>query len=72
MSTNEKPTTVPFVAYAVQDGRAGQKSYWTRIGRVFEHKDGKGFDVVLNALPVDARIILRREEPREQPGEPAE
>lgn len=66
MSQNEKPATLPYAAYAVQEGRAGQKSYWTRIGRVFEHKDGKGFDIVLNALPVDARITLRRDEPREQ------
>jgi hypothetical protein len=65
MSQNQQPTAPAYAAYAVQDGRKGQKAYWTRIGRLFDHDDGKGFDLVLNALPVDARIVIRREEPRE-------
>ncbi|MCB1549950.1 MAG: hypothetical protein KDJ41_19280 [Hyphomicrobiaceae bacterium] len=49
-------------AYAVEDAPRGQKSYWTRIGRLFSHKDGKGYDLVLNALPINGRIVIRHEE----------
>jgi hypothetical protein len=31
----------------------------TKVGVAFEHKDGKGFEVVLEAFPVDGRITLR-------------
>lgn len=64
MSQTEMTTTL--YAYAVQDGRKGQKSYWTRIGRLFPHEDGKGHDLLLNALPVNGRVVIRQEEPRDQ------
>jgi hypothetical protein len=54
-------------AYAVEDAPRGKKSYWTRIGRLFQHKDGKGFDLVLNALPINGRIVIRQEEPEQAP-----
>jgi len=53
-------------AYAVEDAPRGKKAYWTRIGRLFAHKDGKGYDVVLNALPINGRIVVRQEEAREE------
>jgi hypothetical protein len=39
-------------------------SFWTKIGAVFAHKDGKGYDVVLDCLPLDGRISIR--EPKEK------
>lgn len=62
--TDTNPTIL--VAYAVEDAPRGQKSYWTRIGRLFPHKDAKGYDLVLNALPINGRIVIRQEEPREE------
>jgi hypothetical protein len=59
-------------AYAVEDAPRGQKSYWTRIGRMFNHKDGKGYDLVLNALPINGRIVIRQEEPKEEAAAPAQ
>jgi hypothetical protein len=50
-----------FNAYTVQefDTGNGQKARsWTRIGVAFPHKDGTGFNVELNALPLDGRIVL--------------
>ena len=29
---------------------------------MFAHKDGKGYDLVLNALPINGRIVIRQEE----------
>jgi len=59
-----------YLAYSVREfEKDGKKdSFWTRIGVVFEHKDGKGLDVVLEAVPFSGRISLR--EPK--PGEPTE
>jgi hypothetical protein len=49
-----------FIAYHVRDGREGEKGFWTRIGVAWKHKDGKGFDVLLDGVvPLDGRIVLR-------------
>lgn len=57
--------TPALVAYAVEDARKGRKAYWTKIGRLFTHEDAKGFDLVLNALPINGRIVIRQEQARE-------
>jgi hypothetical protein len=48
-------------AYTVRDyEKSGKKdSFWTEIGVAFLHKDGKGFDATLSALPLDGRIVFR-------------
>ena len=46
------------VAYQVRD-REGQKGFWTRIGSAWPHADGKGFNVQLDAVPLDGRVSLR-------------
>lgn len=35
-------------------------SFWTLIGTAFAHEDMKGFNVLLKALPIDGRLVLRR------------
>ena len=62
MSTTEKTETVAskqpsHIAYVVRD-REGQKAIFTRIGAAWPTKDGKGFNVQLDALPTDGRITL--------------
>ena len=39
--------------------REGQDDYWLNIGLAFPHKDSKGFNVVLQALPLDGKIVCR-------------
>ena len=46
------------IAYQVKD-REGETGIWTRIGAVWPHKDGKGFDVRLEAVPLNGRVSLR-------------
>jgi hypothetical protein len=46
------------VAYTVRD-REGQKGFFTRIGVAWEHRDGKGFNIQTEAVPLDGRITLR-------------
>ena len=33
--------------------------YWLSIGAAFEHADGKGYNVILQALPIDGKLVLR-------------
>jgi hypothetical protein len=59
-SKNESTTskTPSHVVYQVRD-RDGQKGFFTRIGAAWPHKDGKGFNVQIDAVPLDGRITLR-------------
>lgn len=54
------------IAYAVKD-RPGAKSTWRRIGVAFPHDNGAGLTVILNALPIDRRIVLV--EPKADPAD---
>jgi hypothetical protein len=57
-TTSKKPV---FVAYSVRE-RKGKKARFTEIGVAFPHKDGKGFDILYDAIPLSGRITLRAQE----------
>ena len=44
-----------------------EKPFWLNIGSAWPHGDGKGFNLSLDALPTDAKLVLReiKEEPKE-------
>lgn len=45
-------------AYAVT--KRGEKSRWQEIGAAWSHKDGKGFNLTLDYLPLNgADLVLR-------------
>jgi hypothetical protein len=58
MSENEKPKGPSHIAYQVRDGAEGT-SHFNRIGSAFAHKDGQGFNLLLDSVPVDGRVTLR-------------
>jgi hypothetical protein len=39
--------------------REGADDFWLPIGAAFPHQDGEGFNLVLQALPIDGRVVLR-------------
>jgi hypothetical protein len=39
--------------------REGQDDFWLPIGAAFPHQDGDGYNIVLQALPIDGRVVLR-------------
>lgn len=46
------------IAYHVRDTEEGG-SYFNRVGAAFAHKDGEGYSVILDSMPVDGRVTLR-------------
>jgi len=60
-----------FDAFTVRDYElAGEKKAdWNKVGVAFPHSDGKGYNVVLHALPVDGKLVLRLHEPKEDSAE---
>jgi hypothetical protein len=59
-----------FRAYTVIK-REGQDDFWLAIGAAFMHQDGDGYNVVLQALPIDGKIVLRQPKD-DQTGQPAQ
>jgi hypothetical protein len=66
-TTSRKPN---FIAYYVVEGD-DDKSYWTRIGAAWGHKDGKGLNIDLELIPVGTGKITLRV-PEEKKAKPAE
>jgi hypothetical protein len=52
---NQQPT---YQAYAVVK-REGQDDFWLNIGAAFMHSDGDGYNVVLQSLPINGKVVLR-------------
>jgi hypothetical protein len=53
-TTSKSPTHDVLV---VREGR--DQGYWTRIGAAWPHKDGKGFNILIDTVPLNGRISLR-------------
>lgn len=53
-TSKSKPT---HVLYSVQG--EGENSHWTRIGAAWAHKDGNGFSLTLDCLPINGRVQMR-------------
>ena len=39
--------------------RDNKDDYWLNLGVAFAHDDGEGFNLLLQALPLDGKIVLR-------------
>jgi hypothetical protein len=66
--TNNRPS---HRAYSVEerpgsDPDGERQSFFTRIGVCFPHGDGKGLNIILSALPLGNRIVLREYTPDEE------
>jgi len=70
MAERDQPQQPTHRAYSVIK-REGQDDFWLNLGLAFPHKDGKGFNIMLQALPLDGKIVCREptgdDEPEQQP-----
>ena len=58
MAEKEQPRQPTHRAYSVIK-RDGQDDFWLNIGLVFPHKDGSGYNIMLQAFPLDGKIVCR-------------
>ncbi len=61
MTKTDNRNRPAFTAYSVEpkvDGKP-DKPRWTPIGVAWPHRDGEGYDITLDALPIGNRITLR-------------
>jgi len=50
--------------------REGKEDYWLNLGVAFAHDDGEGFNLLLQALPIDGKLVLRTYKESEEEAEP--
>jgi len=43
--------------------RPKQEDFWLNVGMAFPHEKGDGFNVVLQALPLHGKLVLRAYDP---------
>ena len=65
MSNDTKNKSPSHIAYQVRE-EDDNKSYFNRIGAVWTHKDGEGFNIQLDSMPVDGKVTVRSVQDRIQ------
>lgn len=65
-NTTKPQTAERFDAFSVREFQVeGEtKTEWLKVGSAFPHKDGKGFNVILQAMPINGQISVRLHEPK--------
>lgn len=65
--TGEKKKAPVMRAFHVREGKDGGNAFWSSpIGALWAHEDGKGYNLQLDLIPLDGRIVLRA--PKEEEG----
>lgn len=60
--TTQTINSPAFILYRV-DGD-GQAAKWTKIGAAWPNRDGKGFNIRCEAIPLQGRIVMRAYVPK--------
>jgi hypothetical protein len=76
MAEGNKPDAT---AYTVREfttspegGKSEKRAMWNKVGSAWLHKDGKGFNVQLESLPVNGRLVIRVNDKESGAGAPKE
>ena len=60
-------TTPTHTCFTVRERGQDRKAFWARIGSAWVNKDGS-FNLQLDALPIDGKIVLRLRKANENDG----
>ncbi|TXG81140.1 MAG: hypothetical protein E6R12_14935 [Sphingomonadales bacterium] len=60
--TTETINSPAFMLYRVVGN--GKDANWTKIGAAWPNKDGKGFNILCDAVPLQGRIVMRAYSPK--------
>lgn len=55
---NESGKKPDYIAYNVKETKQG-KPVFNRVGAAWQHKDGQGYEIQLESMPVNGRVTLR-------------
>lgn len=58
MSETSSPGRIPSHRLYQVSGD-GENANWTQIGAAWPHKDDKGFNLAVDAVPLSGRIVMR-------------
>jgi hypothetical protein len=47
-----------------------ERKRWTKIGAAWQHEDGKGFNILLEAHPIGNQIVIRERREEDQNQDP--
>ena len=63
-TTSNQPT---HLVYHVEEREGNDANNWTRIGALWPHRDGKGWNMKLDYLPIgtNGQLTIRVNEPRD-------
>ncbi len=53
------PTHRVYTLIERKDAEGKPDTFWLNIGSAWPNKDGKGFNLTLQALPLDGKLVLR-------------
>lgn len=68
-NTGGKPDMIVHVVREYGEGKdAG--TFWSRVGVAWRHKKGEGYNIQLDALPVDGKLVLLPPSEKEDDKEP--
>ena len=56
-----KPTHIVYHVKDLEtpDGTAPARGVWTKVGAAWQHNDAKGLTIVLDAVPLNGRLVIR-------------
>ncbi len=57
MSKTGAPYFNVFTVREYEAGNGQKSKHWTKVGVAFPHREGPGFNLELNALPLDGRLV---------------
>lgn len=61
---NARSNSPAFMLWSVEG--EGEQAHWTRIGAAWTNRDGKGFNLRCNAIPLGGRLVMRVFSPRRE------
>ncbi|MFY0696730.1 MAG: hypothetical protein JXR11_02640 [Balneola sp.] len=59
MTTHTEKNKPDYLAYSVRSNNEGS-SNWTKLGAAWNNKDGEGINIILDGLPIDGKLTLRK------------
>ncbi len=65
---NSHKTPPTHEVYHVRDIPNQEKGFWTKVGAMWQHKDGKGFDIVFEVQVAEPRLVARVREEKKEAG----